>query len=152
MKSNYGVYMDYAQKTAFLRDAKALLKKVVPAIRGAQETTIATSKGGDAVSGEQSLRVVLGTANGQIFGLTCMIGQVHQLGRASDGVSVLVQPMSAKVLPGKPVAQTLARGTIGTNRWLPQHQEITVQNVIDFVNKVAGEIRRENTPRSDIAA
>lgn len=152
MKSNYGVQMDYIQKTAFHRDAKALLKKAALAIPGAQETAITTSKGGDGVSGEQRLMVLLGTANGQIFGLTCMIGQWHQLGRASDGIAVVVQPMSAKAQPGKPIAQTLVHGTIGTNRWLPQHQEITVQNVTDFVNKIAGEIRRENTPRSDIAA
>jgi hypothetical protein len=152
MKSNYWIQMDYIQKTAFHRDAKALLKKVASAIPGAQETTISTSKGGDGVSGEQRLMALLGTANGQIFGLTCMIGQWHGLGRASDGIAVVVQPMSAKVQPGKSAAQTLARGTIGTNRWFPQHEEITAQNVIDFVNKVAGEIRRENTPRSDIAA
>ena len=152
MKSNYGAYMDYHQKTAFLCDAKALLKKVAMAIPGALETTITTSKGGDAVSGEQYLKAVLGTSNGQVFGLTCIISQIHQLGRSSDGISVLVQPRSAKALPGKPAAQTLARGAIGTNRWFPPHQEITAQNVIDFVNKIAGEIRRENTPRSDIAA
>ncbi|MBU2760937.1 hypothetical protein [Acidithiobacillus sulfurivorans] len=149
--------MGHFFKQEFLREAKGFLKKLTTTIEGVQASFITTTEGGQVCSGEQRLWVSLSDQPEKPFGLKIIVQQVGQCGRASDGIGLVVQPLHApdklkerhyaarwKACPAS--IQKLAQGKMGNNHWFPSDQEITVDNVTSFVNRIAeGICRKEKT-------